>query len=1168
MLCFKEKVPATFLCFLFLVFFQLGSMTAHTQDAPGEPWVILNKEHISLADLFKSIKKQTGFTLFYSNAVLDDSEKMKFSSGKIRLDDLLTEVLYPKNIAWVYKDQVIILRKRNAAPPSGTSGLMHAAVVQQISPAQTNEAKVIISGRVVNEEKNPIAGASVQVKGVKRGTATKADGTFELQIENGTGTLVVSSVGYENQEIAIGGKTYFQIVLKQTAGQLSDVVVVGYGTRKKSDLTGAVASVSASNLKERAAVNFGEAMAGQLAGVQVQQINGAPGGEGLSVRVRGTGSITQSNSPLYVVDGYPMEDGAFRLVNPNDIESIQILKDASSTAIYGSRGANGVVIITTKKGKSGAPTVSLNAYTGIQQRTKTIAVMNRDQYVQWFMDGRNQAWLDQPIIAADPDKSPHTVNDPNNRRKLYPSANSLYMIPDGQNGYKYNFFDPASVAQMPDNNWQDLLFRTAPMKEYELSVTGGSDRTRYAFSGSYVKQYGISLNTDYQRFNFRNNIESQLAKRLKVGLNLNAYTTKGREQANGKDAPILYSMTLPPIYDLYNADGTYGSMVRNPEILAGDVANPIGIAEQIERYRRRYGWLGTLYGELDVTDNLKYRININGGIQNNNYETYEPSYVDLDGSKGPRPAKATDELSTDYDWVLEQTLSYSQKFAQKHDVALLAGFSSQKHDNDFMYGEARGFPNDNIHTLNAGTMYQLSSTKSAYSMISYFARANYTFDNRYLLTATVRTDGSSRFGENKKWGMFPSVSAAWRVSQENFMAGLSRTINDLKIRASYGIAGNNRIGNYSAIGLLGTGFYPTGDALQNMVSPSTIPNANLGWEKVLQTNVGFDLGIFNNRIRLEGDFYNSKSIDLLLNVPVPTITGYSSQIQNIGKVQNKGMEFLLTTKNLTGRLKWSSDFNISFNKNKVLEVGPGGQPIYASAPNANNAFITRPGDPIASFYGYVYQGVFTSQDELNKYPHLPADKVGDGRYLDVNGDGVLDQTDKKILGNNQPKFVGGFGNNFSYLNFTLSAQLSYSYGAHLFSFFKRMVDIYHGDRNSMVEQVDRWRSPNQPGDGIHFRATRNPTGWQRDPSSAWITDGSYVRLRNITLAYDFNQIKLKSVNISSLRLYATGQNLITWTKYPGFDPENSSEGDGLSRGGDYMGYPVARTIIFGLNLTF
>ena len=1027
---------------------------------------------------------------------------------------------------------------------------------------------ILVTGKVVNSEGRPVAGVSVQVAGTERGTTTKADGSFELQVEDAGKSLIISSVGYEDQEIRIGTTTYFTIKLAQASTQLNDVVVVGYGTRKKSDLTGAVATVSADNLKERAVVNFAEAMAGQLAGVQVQQVNGAPGGEGLAIRVRGTGSITQSNSPLYVVDGYPMEGGAFRLINPSDIESIQVLKDASSTAIYGSRGANGVVIITTKKGKSGAPTISINAFTGVQQRSKKIDVLNRDEYVQWFMDGRNQAWLDQPVISADPDKTVHTLNDPNSRRRLYPSANSLFMIPDGQSGYKYNFFDPQSIAQMPDNNWQDLLFRNAPMQQYEVSVMGGSDRTRYVFAGSYVKQDGISLNTNYKRFNFRNNIESQLSERFKVGLNLNAYSTSGREQANGKDAPILYSLLLPPIFDQRNDDGTYGSMVRNPEILAGDVANPIGIAEQVQRLRRRYGWLGTLYAELDLLKNLKYRININGSIQNNNYETFEPSVVDFDGSKGPRPAKSINEQSAEFDWVIEQTLSYAKKFAEKHDVGLLGGFSSQKQANQYMYGEARGFPNDNIQTLNAGTMYQLSSTKSEYSMISYFSRVNYTFDSRYLLTATVRSDGSSRFGANKRWGVFPSVSAAWRVSQENFMTSFLGTVNDFKIRASYGVAGNNRIGNYSAIGLLGTGFYPTGDALQNIVNPSTIPNPNLGWEKVLQSNLGFDLGLFNNRIRVEGDFYHSKSIDLLLNVPVPTITGYASQIRNVGKVLNKGMEFLLSTKNIVGRFSWSSDFNIAFNKNEVLEVGPGGQPIYASAPNANNSFITRPGYPIASFYGYVFQGVFMSAGDLNKYPHLPADKVGDGRYLDVNGDGKLDQTDKAIIGNNQPKFQGGFGNHFSYKNFSLSTQLSYSYGAKLFSFFKRMVGIYHGDRNTLTEQLDRWRSVDDPGDGIHFRATRNPTGWQRDPSSAWVTDGSFIRLRNISLAYDLKPQKIAGVKLNALRVYVTGQNLYTWTKYPGFDPETSSEGDGLSRGGDYMGYPAARSVIAGVNLTF
>ncbi|RYY16504.1 MAG: SusC/RagA family TonB-linked outer membrane protein, partial [Chitinophagaceae bacterium] len=581
-----------------------------------------------------------------------------------------------------------------------------------------------------------------------------------------------------------------------------------------------------------------------------------------------------------------------------------------------------------------------------------------------------------------------------------------------------------------------------------------------------------------------------------------------------------------------------------------------------------YSTDSTLFAELDIIDGLKYRININGSIRNNDYETFEPSVVDFDGSRGPRPARAVNEQSTDFDWVIEQTLSYNKTFGDKHDIGLLGGFSSQKQSNEYIYGEARGFPNDVIQTLNAGTPYQLSGTKSEYSMVSYFARANYTFDSKYLFTATVRGDGSSRFGENKKWGVFPSVSAAWRVSQENFMQQFSDVISEFKLRASYGIAGNNRIGNYSAIGLLGTGFYPTGDVLQNTVNPSTIPNDDLGWEKVLQSNFGFDLALFNNRIRLEGDFYNSKSIDLLLNVPVPTVTGYATQIQNIGKVQNKGMEFLISTKNLTGKFSWTSDFNISFNKNKVLEVGPGGQPIYASAPNANNSFITRPGYAIASYFGYVFDGVFMNQAELDKSPHLPADKVGDGRYLDVNGDGKLDQNDKTIIGDNQPNFQGGFSNHFSYQNFTLSAQLAYSQGAELFSFFNRMVGIYHGDRNTLVEQEGRWRSVSDPGDGVHFRPTRNPTGWQRDPSSAWVTDGSFVRLRNITLAYDFKIRQLGGVKINGLRAYATGQNLFTWTKYPGFDPETSSEGDGLSRGGDYLGYPAAKTVIIGVNLSF
>jgi TonB-linked SusC/RagA family outer membrane protein len=742
------------------------------------------------------------------------------------------------------------------------------------------------------------------------------------------------------------------------------------------------------------------------------------------------------------------------------------------------------------------------------------------------------------------------------------------MIPDGTGGYLYNFLDPASVATMPDNNWQDLLYRNALTQQNELSVNGGSENTQYNFSGSYMKQDGIVINTNYERFNFRSSINSKISKTINLGANLMAYSARSREQANGKDSPVMYALNLPPIYPLRNADGTYGSMVRNPEILAGDVANPIGIAEMVNINRRRYGWLGTISGDWQILEDLQYRLSINGGIEDDHLKRFEPSMVDLDASRAPRPARGVDTRYTDYDWVIENTLNYTKTFAEKHRFSALIGYTTQKHTENYMNGEARGFANDDIETLNAGNMYALSSTESAYSLISYLSRVNYSYDDRYLFTATFRSDGSSRFGQNRKWGTFPSVSVGWRISEEGFMKNVDQ-ISDLKIRAGYGISGNNRIGDYASIGLLNPGYYPTGGTLQNTVDvdAESMANANLGWEKTRQYNVGFEFGLANDRIRVEGDFYDSQSLDLLLDVPVPTITGYTSQFQNIGKVQNRGMEFSVTTRNFINAFQWSTNFNISFNKNKVLEVGPDQRPIYGRATNANNAFITAIGYPIASFYGYKQEGVFMSQEELDRYPHLAADKIGDGRYADINGDDKLDQNDKTVLGNNTPDFTGGITNNLSYKNFSLSVQFTGSYGAEVFSFFKRMVGIYHGDRNGMIEQIDRWRSPEEPGDGIHFRATRNPTGWQRDPSSAWVQNASYLRLRNVNFSYNFGQSVLDKLKIKGLRVYITGSNLFTITDYTGYDPETSSE-SGLQKGGDYLGYPTARSFILGANLTF
>jgi TonB-linked SusC/RagA family outer membrane protein len=1137
------------LCFMLFVFVFQSIASSYAQSTR----IDLNIKQSTLKQVFKEIESKTEYTFFYNDEVIDLDRIVNVQANKETIESILNKVLINCTFKIENRNILLIPKRTNSAN----------LIAQQ--------TKRRITGVVTDEKGEPIIGANVIEKDTVNGTMTDINGNFSLDVQDKT-VLQVSYIGYITQEINVlpGSNAPLKIELLEDMQKIEEVVVIGYGTQKRSDVTTAVSSISADNLKDRSSVNFGEALAGQVAGVIIQQINGAPGGEGLSIRVRGTGSITSSTDPLYVVDGYPMEDAALNLINPSEIESIQILKDASSTAIYGSRGANGVVIINTKKGQSGKPVVRMNTYIGFQQVEKKIEMMNRDQYVQWFVDGRNQAWLDASVIAEDPDRSPHSINDSNARRSLYPSASTQYMIPDGTGGYQYNFLDPASVAQLPDNDWQDLLFRNAPLQQYELSVSGGSDNTRYTFSGSYTNQEGIVLNTGYERFNFRTNVSSKITKTFEVGMSLIAYTSTGKEQANGKDAPIMYALNLPPIYPLMNEDGSYGSMVRNPEILAGDVANPIGIAEQVYDKRNRYGWLGTIFAEWEIFKGLKYRIGVNGGIRDNTRKNYRASFIDFDASKAPRPAEGSNERWNDKDWVVENTLNYNVTIEQKHALSALLGYTSQAHSYAHMRGESRGFANDNILTLNAGTMYNLTSDESEYSLLSYLGRINYVFDNRYLLTATLRRDGSSRFGSNRKWGTFPSVSVGWRLSQEKFMQDITQ-INDLKLRASMGIAGNNRIGNYAAIGLLSTGYYATGDALQNIVNPSTMPNNDLSWEKTRQYNVGFEIGAFDNRIRLEGDFYDSESLDLLLNVPVPTITGYSTQMQNIGKIQNRGMEFVLTTRNLVNEFKWSSNFNISFNKNKVLEVGVDGRPIYASAPNANNAFITMPGYPIASFYGYVQEGVFMNQEELDRYPHLAPDKVGDGRYKDVDGNGVLDQNDKTILGDNSPLFTAGFSNNFSYKNFTLDIQLTGSYGAEVFSFYKRMCGIYHGDRNALIEQMDRWRSPEEPGDGIHFRPTRTPVGWQRDPSSAWVQDASYLRIRNVTLGYNLDDSLLKRFNLKGLRVYVTGGNLFTFTNYVGYDPENSSEAtsnNGLSKGGDYLGYPAARSYIIGANITF
>jgi TonB-linked SusC/RagA family outer membrane protein len=1132
-------------CLMAVIF--TGVSLAHDASAQEllQKRISLKIENQEIRQVLSAIEKQTKVRFAYRPTLIPADKKVTFKVSNELLGIILDKLIKPLRLTYEVVGQQIILSSEPETEPLPTS-LIRRTIMLPVDR--------LLTGTVKDENNTGLPGVSVVLKGTQRGTTTNTDGQFQIEIpEVGFPTLVLSFVGYVSQEMVVGNQSTLQIAMTPESKALNEVVVVGYGVQRKADLTGAIATISADKIKNRAAVSYGEALVGQMAGVQVQQTNGAPGGEGLTIRVRGTGSITAGSAPLYVIDGYPMESSAFSLVNPSDIESIQVLKDASSTAIYGSRGSNGVIIVTTKKGKAGAPTVSFNTFYGVQQVARKIDMMNTAEYLQYFKDGHNQSWLDRTPL---PGNAPHSITDGNDIRSKYTNS-SFYIIPE-------SFNDPNNF---PDINWQDQIFRNAATQRHEVSVSGGADKTRYAISGGYTDQQGIQINSDYKRYNLRTNITSSVTSKLEVGVSVSGYFSENNQLENGKNSTLSSALYLPPIYPLRNADGTYGSQVRNSEIWAGDVANPVSIAENITNYMTRNGIIASTYAQYQIMNGLMYKISVNGTLENRRLKYYRPSFVDIDGSRAPRTADASNETWLEKDWLVEQTLNYNKTLFQKNNINVLVGYTTQKSSSEYAQVRAQNFPNDVVRTLSAGQIVGGNNTEFQNSMISYLGRVNYAYDDKYLFSASIRTDGSSRFGANNKWGTFPSVSAGWRISAEPFMQDI-RAVSDLKIRASWGLVGNNRIGNYDAIARTSTSYYTLNNNLINSVNPINYPNPDLGWEKTRQWNLGLDMGLFNERIHLEADVYNSRSVDLLLNVPVPTLTGYGSQLQNIGQVENKGMEFLVRTRNTVNRFKWSTDFNISFNQNKVLALGPDERPIYAGAPNANNTFITTIGRPIATFYGYLYDGVFKNKAELDATPHLANDHPGDPRYVDLNKDGVINASDKTFIGNNQPKYIYGFSNDFSYNNFDLNIQLTGSQGAQLFSFFNRMIGIYHGDRNGLDKLNDRWRSEEDPGSGVILRANRDPKGLQKEPSNYWVENGSFLRIRNVSLGYNFPAAVIQKAKIKGLRAYVTGQNLFTFTKYPGFDPETSSQGDGLSRGGDYLGYPSARTIIAGLNVTF
>ncbi|WP_297814402.1 TonB-dependent receptor [Segetibacter sp.] len=1025
-----------------------------------------------------------------------------------------------------------------------------------------------------------LVGVTVKVKGGRTGTATDNNGAFVVDVP-ASGSLVFSYVGFTDQEVSVKNQATINIELERGSSSLNEVVVVGYGTQSKKDVIGSIASVSSRQLQDKAVVSFGEAIVGQVAGVQVQQTSSAPGA-GLSIKIRGVGSISADNTPLYVIDGVPLDNttasysaqgasGAnvptnpLASINPGDIQSIDILKDASATSIYGSRGSNGVVIITTKQGAKGRTQVNLNVSNGWQNIDHKIPMLSTAGWAERQVDIRNYNYTYLNGVAI-PGRS---ASDPNAVR----GSNANFKIPK-------EFKDP---SLLPNNDWQDIVYQTAPMNNYQLSASGGTDNARFYISGNYINQEAITRGQGFKKYSLRGNIDANITDRIKVGFRIApSYSVNRISNAGGLSyygGVTAAVVTSPPIFPVFKADGTYNNMQQvtfddgtPPQTLF--FSNGLGLSREYENTMRMFNTVGTLFTTVDLSKHLTVRSSINADVTNINTDAFVPSTITVSGYNLYGSTYTGNNLS----WSNENTVTYDNTFNEKHHLNVLGGFSEQMATFTSAGISADQFPNNLVHTVNAGITTGSSASKSQWSMASLISRVKYDFNEKYFVTATFRRDGSSRFGANAKWGNFPSAAIGWRVSQEPFMQAV-KAISDLKLRASYGIVGNDQIGNYGAIGQVGprTAILGSGDGRRvSGLSQDNLGNSFLTWEQSKSVDIGLDAGLFKNRLNITVDYYDKVSSGMLFGVPVPTFTGFGQTLRNLGRIRNKGIELNIETRNIDRKnFVWTTNFNISSNKNKVEQLNANNDDIFSVNYGVVNAIThrTRVGETMASYYGFIYDGVYKNKQELAAGPKLASGitAIGDPRLKDLSGpggkpDGLIDNFDKTNLGNNLPDFTFGFTNSVTYKNFDFTILIQGVQGVEVLNLLKTSGN--YKAVSSLFKNY--WKSEAEPGDGQNFRPTYAAYQGNNPVITSWLVeDGSFVRVKNLTLGYRLPTLFGAKV-IKNARAYLNVQNLHTFTSYEGYNPEvNTVEGtDNLTPGMDFGTFPLTRTITLGLNLTF
>jgi TonB-linked SusC/RagA family outer membrane protein len=1157
---FSLKMKLTILLIV-ISFFNVEAST-YSQDAH----VSLKMNDVTVEKVLREIESLSDFKFMFMREDLDLDRKVSLDVRKKPIREILHNVFLKKNIEIEVLQKQISLKKRKIQVPIQDNAMGKELILQQI-----------IKGKITDNSGSVLPGASILVQGTKIAVQTDFDGNYTIQANKGD-VLVFSYIGFQTQNIVVGNDTTINVRMLEDGQKLEEVVVVGYGKLSKKRVTGSISSVSSKQIAEIPVVSIENAIVGQVAGVQVQETSGEPGSSP-TIRIRGTGSISAGNDPLYVVDGIPISKGSasqsqgeivgrlgsfaqpsanpLATINPNDIASIEILKDASAAAIYGSRGGNGVIIITTKKGSNTDEGVfSFNSFFGLQSVANRVDLMNSEELIAYTRDARNNNY-----ISSIPGAS---INDP---------------IGPGQRG-NTNYEMPESFLNWDgtDTDWQKLIFKTAPMKSYNLSYASPlKNNTSFYVSGGYFNQEGVVNKTEYERFTLLGNLSSQLTDKLSLDLRLAPSLTNNQKKP--VNAPyfatppgIVYSALVhSPTVRPYNADGSI-NQTNNQSHLGGGTttaSNPLAIIEGIDDQLFQFQNQASLGLSYEIVPKLIFKTFGGSYLNVYNRDYYQAnSLLFREAIKGFSNAQSSS--STQFNYLWENTLNW-EKESGSHYFNGIGGYSIQRDKINITQVQANKFPDDLVHTISGGQVFAGTSIEEEWSLVSGFLRMNYSFKDKYLFTGTMRSDRSSRFGNDNKTGYFPSFSVGWRVNEESFMRS-AKAISELKLRFSWGQTGNFEIPNYGAIGLLNPFNYNFNGTQVNGLIQSTISNPNLTWEKSSQTNIGIELGMFENRLFLLADYYKSITSDLLLNVSVSSVSGFSTTLQNLGKVENKGIELALKSRNLVGQFTWDTELNLSSNKNKVLSLNVGNEPIY-SAGGAGVRHVTRVGDAIGSYYGYVVDGIYQNAQDIINSPfdtQAPKPAPGDLKFKDVNGDGKITPDDRTVTGSYFPDFTWGITNRFNYKNIDMSILIQGVQGNEILNLTSRHLNNGEANFNSYSIQNERWISEQQSGNGKVPRADRESGlhGNNGRPSSYQVEDGSFVRLRNISLGYTLPSKILFGGAIDKLRLYVTGNNLFTQTDYLGYNPEVSNISSGLTPGEDYGAYPLNKTIVFGINLNF